>query len=119
MNIRHLALAAAIIAAVSPAAGHAASDQAPITACAKAFAESIGVPGAAAAAYKVAFQPASSGSILAAFYATEYSFTLEARSPASGQTFARATCSTNRAGQVTAISTTRTNVPAAAGSDIR
>ncbi len=119
MTIRHLALAAAAIAAVSPAVSRAASDEAPLRACAKAFADSIGVPGAEAAAYKLVFRPNSSGSILAAYYAAEYSFTLEARSPASGQTFARATCSTNRRGEVTAISTTRIPAAPAAGSDLR
>jgi hypothetical protein len=103
MIFRKAALAVVTIAAFSPAISNASPERTSAKACANAFASSIAAPGAGAAAYKLAFH-GTTGSILADFYPSDFTFTLEARDPKSGLPIARAVCSTNYHGVVTAIS---------------
>ncbi len=103
MMIRQLAIAALAVAALSPAISNASPEKASAKACASAFASSIAAPGSSAPAYKFAYRGADSGS-LADFYPTDYTFTLEAHDPKTGAAIARARCSTDYRGHVTAIS---------------
>lgn len=98
MILRKVALAAASIAALSPAISNASPERVSAKACASAFASSIAAP-----AYKLAFRGAP-GSTLSDFYPSEYTFTLEARDPKSRMPIARAVCSTDHRGTVTTIS---------------
>jgi hypothetical protein len=102
MNIRTIAFAAATIAALSPAISNASPERASVKACASAFATSMAAPGASAPAYKLAYR-GSFGSTLSDFYPTDYTFTLEAHDPKTGVAIARARCSTDTHGTVTAI----------------
>jgi hypothetical protein len=112
MKIRTIALAVATIAALSPAISNASPERASVKACASAFATSIAAPGAGAPAYKLAYH-SSFGSTLADFYATDYTFTLEAHDPKTGTAIARARCSTDSHGAVTAIAAIPLDVKAA------
>jgi hypothetical protein len=102
MNIRKIAFAAVSIAALSPAVSNASPEKASARACATAFASSIAAPGSSAPAYKFAYRSGASSS-LADFYPTDYTFTLEAHDPKTGVAIARARCSTDSRGTVTAI----------------
>ena|ERR1700676_404271 len=103
MILRKVALAAITIAALSPTVSNASSERTSAKACASAFASSIAAPGASAPAYKLAFR-GTIGSPMADFYPSVFTFTLEARDPKTGLTFARALCSTDHQGTVTTIS---------------
>jgi hypothetical protein len=103
MIIRNVLVAAAAIAALSPAIADASPEKASAKACATAFASSIAAPGAATPAYKFAYRGGVSSS-LADFYPTQYTFTLEAHDPKSGAPIARAVCSADSRGTVTGIS---------------
>lgn len=100
MSIRNIALAAATIAALSPAISNASPERASAKACASAFATSIAAPGAGAPAYKLDYRGGSS-SVLANFYPIDYTFNLEARDAKTGLTYARARCSTDSRAVVT------------------
>jgi len=103
MKFHKFALAVVTIATLVPVVSNASPEKASLKACARAFASTIAAPGAPAPAFKLAYHDAS-GSILADFYPTEYTFTLEAHDPKSGVAVARALCSTDSHGEVTALS---------------
>jgi hypothetical protein len=103
MILRKIALAVVTIATLSPTISNASPERISAMACASAFASSIAAPGAATPAYKLAFR-GTTGSALADFYPSDFTFTLEARDPKTGLPFARAVCSTDHRGTVTTIS---------------
>jgi hypothetical protein len=103
MILQKVALAALTIAALSPTVSSASPEKISAKACASAFASSIAAPGASAPAYKLAFR-GTIGSALTDFYPSAFTFTLEARDPKTGLSFARAVCSTDHRGNVTTIS---------------
>jgi hypothetical protein len=111
MILQKVALAALTIAALSPTVSNASPEKTSAKACASAFASSIAAPGASAPAYKLAFR-GTTGSVLADFYPSDYTFNLEARDPKTGQPFARAVCSTDHRGVVTSISAVPLNAEA-------
>lgn len=102
MILRKIAFAVAMIATLSPVS-NASSERTSAKACASAFASSIGAPGVVTPAYRLAFRGMAGGA-LADFYPADFTFTLEARDPKTNLTIARAVCSTNHRGVVTAIS---------------
>jgi hypothetical protein len=102
MLIRHIVLTCAASAALSPVIANATSERVSAKACAKAFAGSMTAPGAVSPAFKLAYRD-SVGSALSSFYATDYTFTLEAHDAKTGAAIARASCSTDYRGVVTAI----------------
>jgi len=101
MIIRKIALLATI-AALSPVISNASSETASVKACASAFATSLASAGAAAPAFKLDYR-ASAGSAFADFFKTESTFSLVAHDPKTGAVIARANCSTDVRGNVTAI----------------
>jgi hypothetical protein len=103
MIFRKVALAVVTIATLSPAVSNASPERISAKACASAFASSIAAPGSSPSAYKLAYR-GTTGSALADFYPTDFTFNLEARDPKSGMPIARAVCSTNNRGVVTTIS---------------
>src|SRR5712664_1855184 len=103
MNLRKIGLAAVTVATLSPAISNASPERMSAKACASAFASSIAAPGSSTPAYKLAFR-GTTGSALADFYPSDFSFTLEARDPKTGLAIARAVCSTDHRGNVTTIS---------------
>jgi len=102
MITRNALLAVVTIAALSPTVSNATPERKSAHACADAFASTIAAPGSNPA-YKLTFG-GNTSSILEDFYPTNYTFTLEARDPKTGLAVARALCSTNSRGAVTAIS---------------
>ena len=102
MIIRKLTIAVATIAALSPALSNASPERTSAKACASAFATSLASPGAGAPAYKLAYRGGFQ-SAMASFYATDYSFVMEVHDPKTGAAVARATCTTNSHGTVTAM----------------
>jgi hypothetical protein len=111
MILRIVSLAVVTIAALSPTVSNASPERISAKACASAFASSIAAPGASTPAYKLAFR-GTTGSALADFYPSDYTFNLEARDPKTGQPFARAVCSTDHRGAVTATSAVPLNAEA-------
>jgi hypothetical protein len=104
MNLRTISLAIVTVAALSPSISNA-SEKASIKACASAFATSMASPGSSAPAYKLAYR-SGFGSGISDFYPTVYTFTLEAHDPKSGASIARAVCSADSRGTVTALTAT-------------
>jgi hypothetical protein len=111
MILRKIALAVVTIATLSPTISNASPERISAKACASAFASSIAAPGASVPAYKLAFR-GTTGSALADFYPSDFTFTLEARDPKTGLPFARAVCSTDHRGTVTTISAVPLNAEA-------
>ena len=105
MNIRKLALLAAVAATLSPAISDAASpEKAALNACARAFASSLAAPGAAAPAFKVVYGGERYGESTVNFFARSFTFELHAADLKTGSPIARASCSTNPHGDVVALS---------------
>ena len=105
MKFRHIALAAASIAALVPAISSAAPpEKAALNACARAFASSLAAPGAAVPAYKLAYRGDRYVGSMLEFYAREYSFDLNANDLKTGLPIARASCSTDSHGNVVSLS---------------
>ncbi|HLZ97241.1 MAG TPA: hypothetical protein VKP66_04790 [Steroidobacteraceae bacterium] len=102
MILRKLVLATATIATLAPAISNASPERTSAKACASAFASTIVAPGTTPA-YKMSYRGATN-SILTDFYPSDFTFTLEARDPKTGLSIARAVCSTDSHGTVTAIS---------------
>jgi hypothetical protein len=102
MMIRKIALAVATIAALSPVISNASAEKVSVKACASAFVTSIAAAGVSVPTYKLAYH-GSMGGGLSDFYPTDYTFTLEAHDPKTGLAVARARCSTDSHGAVTAI----------------
>jgi hypothetical protein len=102
MNLRKTSLILASVAALSPVIANASSERTSVKACAAAFATGIASSGSAVG-YKLDYRGNMSGSLFADVYSSDYTFTLEARSK-SGVPLARAVCTANSHGKVTAIS---------------
>ena len=99
MKIQHIGIVT--VAALAPAllasgAAMAAPGRASLDACVQAFATKLG-SGTAAPKYRVAFANTVSGSVLEQFYADEFTFSMAAHDPKTGE-LARATCTANRNG---------------------
>jgi hypothetical protein len=103
MIARKILLTAATLGALSPVLTYASPEKASVQACAKAFAGTL--PTASSSGFTLRFRPDHPGSVLSDYYATEYTFTLEAHAAKTGAPIARAVCSTNSRGEVTSIST--------------
>jgi hypothetical protein len=103
MQLRHLTLVAAAIAAISPSISTANPQSVALNACASAFASSLAAPGSASPSYKVDFRGSDSQSALMSYYVREYTFYLQAHSPKSGRTIARATCSADTNGTIVSL----------------
>jgi hypothetical protein len=105
MIIRKIALGLVTVAALSPAVSNAGSfEKASLNACARAFATSLASPGAAAPAFKLDYLGDRTASSVTDFYPVQYSFDLEAKDPKTGLAIARARCSADSRGAVTALS---------------
>jgi len=103
MNVRKIGLAAAAIAALSPAVSQA-SEKAALDACARAFASSLASPGAAAPAYTLVYSGSPNVPSIVDYFARDYSFDLHADNQRTGLPIARARCSTDMRGNVVALS---------------
>jgi hypothetical protein len=101
MQIRMFLLAGAAIAAISPAVSSASPERVALNACASALASNVATAGGAST-YQLKYQRSSSGP-LEDYYSHQYTFYLQARDATTGMPLARATCSTNRRGSITAF----------------
>jgi hypothetical protein len=99
MTIRKLLLAAASVAAISPAVSHATPENTALKACAQAFASSL-APGSGVPAYKLKYLNSSVGALADYYGSREITFYLQARNPRTGLTLARATCSSDARGAI-------------------
>jgi hypothetical protein len=104
MTIRMIVLAAAAFTALSPAIAAANPEKASVQACVRAFATRLGVAGDATPAYRLAYRGSLSGNQMDNYIPAEYTYTLEAHDRKTGAAYARALCSTNTRGAVTALS---------------
>lgn len=104
MTIRKVLLAAASVAAISPAISHASPESSALNACAQAFASSLA--SGLTPAFKLRYH-ADAPNPLADYYSGHgYKFYLQANDPKTGATLARATCSANTRGAVLALTAT-------------
>jgi hypothetical protein len=103
MKFSKFGLIVGTIAALSPIIATASPEHDALNACAQAFATSLAAHGAAAPAYKVAYRSSEYGSMVE-FYNREFSFILAAHDAKTGQSVARANCSTDVHGTVVALS---------------
>jgi hypothetical protein len=103
MIIRKLSLAILTIAAIAPVVASASPEDVALNACAKAFASSI-AGGSSTPAFKLNYydQKLANNSV-AAFYARNFSFTLQAQDRKTGTALASATCSADTHGEVLAL----------------
>jgi hypothetical protein len=106
MKIRHIVLAVASVAALTPVISNASPEKVSLKACANAFATSIASPGVSSPDYKLAYTGESGSNLME--YAHEYEFMLEAHNKA-GVAFARARCATDANGVVTSIASVPLN----------
>jgi len=106
MHTRTKTLAVAAIAALAPLISTASPEKAALSACAQAFASSLGKPGASAPVFKIAYRGGEISGSMVEFYSREYTFELQARDARTGSTIARASCSTDVRGNVVALSST-------------
>jgi hypothetical protein len=107
MDIRKLFLSVAATAAISPSIATAASPQdTALQACASAFAAKIASPGTAAPSFKLQYSGSQSESAVEEYYGHDFTFYLRAHDKKTGVTLARATCSADTHGAVTALTTT-------------
>ncbi|MGO9514842.1 MAG: hypothetical protein ACLP2F_14565 [Steroidobacteraceae bacterium] len=104
MNIRRIGLAVITVAALTPTISNASPEKASFDACVVAFEKSIATPGAAVPAYKVIYRGSRFDSAITQYFATGYTYDLEAHNPKTGVTLARARCSTDRRATVIALS---------------
>jgi len=104
MKSLYAGLALASIAALVPAISNASPEKVALNACARAFASSLALPGAAVPAYKVAYRDNEWVGSMLAFYTREYTFDLRAKNPKTGLPIARASCSVDSRGNVVALS---------------
>lgn len=102
MNIRKFGLVAA--AALAPAISCASPEKLSFDACVSAFEKGLTAPGVASRSYKVVDRADRFAGSVTQFFATEYTYDLEAHNPKSGAVLARARCSTNERGTVLAFS---------------
>ena len=105
MKTVNLFCAAAVLAAAIPAVASASSENRSAAACAQAFAARVNA-GGEAPSYKFDFRPSGLSSVVATYYATQFTFDLMARDPKSGAEVARATCVTSRAGRIISLVST-------------
>jgi len=103
MHVHKLILATAAIMAISPSISNANPENVALNACARAFASSIAAPGSASPSYKVSYRGGESQSALARYYNHGYTFYLQAHSPNSDRTIARATCSADVNGTIVSL----------------
>ncbi len=113
MTIRKLLLAAASIAAISPAISQASPENIALKACAKAFATSLAA-GSSAPAFKLKYYNDVDSPLEAYYRSHDYTFYLRASDPKTGLTLARATCSADTRGTVSALTATQTSPALAA-----
>jgi hypothetical protein len=108
MIIRKIALLATI-AALSPVISNASPETASVKACASAFAASLASPGASAPSFRLDYRSTNSGSAFTDIFTSHSTFALAAHDPKTGAVIARASCSTDERGNVTAIAATPLN----------
>jgi hypothetical protein len=106
MNARRFALAVVTAAGVSPLISHASPAVDSVNTCARAFAASMAVSGAAPPTYKLRYHVGRLSGSIADYFPTNDTFELEAHDPKTGVVIARARCSTNSRGTIVAFSST-------------
>jgi hypothetical protein len=114
MKFRQVALVLATAAVLAPVISNASPENAALKACARAFAASLASPGAAAPAFKVDYRGGHSFGSMLEFYSREYTFDLHANDQKTGLPVARASCTTDSSGVVTALSPMPLNAAPAA-----
>jgi hypothetical protein len=105
MHTRKILIAAAAIAALSPAIAAASAESNALKACANAFASSLASSkDGTAPAFKLNYLSNQSAGSYAQYYSTGYTFFLKADDPKTGSPVASATCSATTGGTVLSLS---------------
>jgi hypothetical protein len=105
MNIRTLTIAAiAAVPTILPSVCAASSDEASLNACAKVFAAGLSTHGTPAETYRISFMNRGYVETEAQYEAGIYTYDIAARDSKSGAVIARAACTVDQVGAVTALS---------------
>ena len=105
MKTANLLCTAAVLASAMSGAASASTENRSAAACAQAFAARVNA-GGEAPSYKFAFRPSGLSSVVATYYAPQFTFDLIAHGPKSGVEVARATCVTSRTGRIISLLST-------------
>jgi hypothetical protein len=105
MHIRTLLIAAATLAALTPAVSNAGPESAALKTCTAAFASSLHTAkGTESPAVKLNYHSGAPSSEIAEYYTRDYTFFLKANDPKTGLPMARAQCSATTAGTLLSLS---------------
>jgi hypothetical protein len=104
MNGRKLRLIIIAGAALAPAISNAASEKTAFDSCVSAFEASMAATGTGASKYKVLHRGNRFSGAIAEYFSTEYTYELMARNPLTGAALARARCTADGRGSVSALS---------------
>jgi hypothetical protein len=107
MHIRHLLIIAAVSTALAPAVSNAAPESAALKTCTAAFASSLSAKGVVSPAIKLQYSAGQASSLVAEYYARDYTFILKANDPKTGLPLASATCSATTSGTLLSLSATK------------
>jgi hypothetical protein len=102
MKLRMFLMAAATIAAISPAVSNASPEDTAVNACARALASRVATPGSNTPTYRLKYQRGNIDEPRR-WYTKQYVFFLQARDAKTGLPLAGATCSTDLRGVVVAL----------------
>jgi hypothetical protein len=100
MDIRHLGLSIAALAAVCPAVCNAWPAKASLDACVTAFEKTLASADEASHVFKVKYESQQSATSIADYYPTSYTFDLQANNSKTGQVMARVRCVADRSGSI-------------------
>jgi|ERR1700683_1084901 len=104
MNFRKLRLIVIAGAALAPAISNASSERIAFDSCVSAFEASIAATGAGASRYKVLYRGSRFSGAISEYFSSEYTYDLLARNPLTGAALARARCTSDGRGAVSALS---------------
>jgi hypothetical protein len=100
MNIRHIGLAIAALAAACPAVCNAWPAKASLDACVTAFEKTLAPSDGVSHAFRVVYESEQFSSSVADFYPTSHVFDLQANNVKSGEVVARVRCLADRRGGI-------------------
>ena len=103
MKLRNIGLAILAAAAVSPSIAGASPSRSSYSACANAFATRLGSAGQQVPKYELVYRNTYDTDVVSQYYATGFTFDLNARDRKTGAPIASATCRTDLHGVVTSL----------------
>ena len=104
MNLSKLRLTIIAGAVLAPAISNASSERTAFDSCVSAFEASIAATSAGASRYKVLYRGNRFSGSVSEYFSSQYTYDLLARNPLTGAALARARCTSDGRGAVSALS---------------